>query len=110
MVNDVEVGDAVKEEVAHPTEEIAVKRCCSTTRERPFLAAVMGQLRVGVVEVGDHDEPVIHAEPRDTVVLDDVSETVLQRCELYGVDHCEYSYVGYDDDVALALGEDDSVC
>ena len=109
MVNDVEVGDAVEEEVAHPAEKVAVERCGSTTGKRPLFSTVVRKLRIGVVEVGDHDKPVIHTQPRNAVVLHDVGETVLQRCELYSVNHGKYSNVGNDDDVALALCKDNGV-
>lgn len=107
-MDDVEVGDTVEEEVTHPAEEVTVEGRSGTTRVGPLLAAVVGQLGVGVVEVGDHNEPMVHAEPWDTVVLDDVCESVLQAGDLDGVHHGEDAEVGDDDNVALGLGKDDS--
>ena len=109
VVDDVEVGNTVEEEVAHCAEEVTVDGSSSTAGVRPLLIAVVGQLGVGVVEVGDHDEPVVDAEPWNAVVLDDVCETVLEASDLYCVHHRENTKVGDDHNVALGLSEDDGV-
>ena len=54
---DVEVGDVMQEEPAHPAEEIAVYRRCCATLEVPRAVAVVGKVDRSMVKVGDHDEP-----------------------------------------------------
>ena len=56
VVNDVVVRDVMEEEAAHPSQEISVDRSSSTALEVPLFAAVVGHVRVGVVQVGDHDD------------------------------------------------------
>ena len=58
MVDDVIVGYVVQEEAAHPAQEIAVHCRCCAALEIPFRLAIMRQLRVRMVKVRDHDEPV----------------------------------------------------
>ena len=51
MVDDVVVGNIVEEEAAHPAQERPVNGSSSAALEGPFLATVVGELEVGVVEV-----------------------------------------------------------
>jgi hypothetical protein len=55
VVDDVVVGNIMEEEASLPSEERPVDGSGSTALEVPLLAAVMGESRVGVVQVGDHD-------------------------------------------------------
>ena len=55
MMNDMEVRDIMKEEAALPSEERPVDGGSGTTLEVPFLAPVVGESGIGVMEVGDHD-------------------------------------------------------
>lgn len=57
------------------TKEVSVDGAESATDEVPLVSAVVRELGVGVLKVGDHDEPVVDGEVRNTVVLDDFSET-----------------------------------
>lgn len=52
MVNDVELDDAVEEVLANPAK-LAVDSGQSALHESPVLGVVVGDLNVGVVEVGD---------------------------------------------------------
>lgn len=109
MVDDMKMCNTVEEEIAHRAQKVPIDRGSRATRIRPFRVAVMWQHGVGVVEVGDHDEPVVHTEPWDTVVLDDIREAVQAAGVSHGVDHCEDAEVGDDHDVALGFVKDHSV-
>lgn len=50
------VGDIVEEEATLPAKEGPVDGGGSAALEVPFLSAVVGEVGVGVVEVGDHDD------------------------------------------------------
>lgn len=74
VVSDVSLSDSVHEVRADGTKEVSVDGAESATDEVPLVGAVVRELRVGVLKVGDHDEPVVDSEVRNTVVLDDFSE------------------------------------
>lgn len=57
-MDDVVVGNVVKEEATHPTEEVAVHSRRRPALEVPLRLAVVRQLGVRVVQIRDHDEPV----------------------------------------------------
>lgn len=59
VVGDVVVRDVVEEEAADPAEERAVDGTDGATEERPFVLAVVGHGGVGVMEEGQHDNPVV---------------------------------------------------
>lgn len=52
------VSNIVQEEASLPTKERPVYRRSSATLVVPFLAAVVREVSVRVVQVGDHDEPM----------------------------------------------------
>ena len=56
MMNDMEVRDIMEEEAALPSEERPVDGGSGTTLEVPFLATVVGESGIGVMEVGDHND------------------------------------------------------
>jgi len=56
VMNDVEVRNIMEEEAALPSEERPVNGGSGTTLEVPFLATVVGESRIGVMEVGDHND------------------------------------------------------
>jgi hypothetical protein len=56
-------------------EKVSVHGAESTSDEVPFSSIVVRKGRIGVLKVGDHDEPVVDGEVGDTVVLDNFSET-----------------------------------
>ena len=45
---------------AKVTEQFTIKRCQSTTRECEFLGPIVRQQRVGMLQEGDEDQPVVH--------------------------------------------------
>ncbi len=55
MVNDVEVCYIVKEKASVPSQEISINGGSSASRIIPFVRAIMGQNRVGVVKICNHD-------------------------------------------------------
>ena len=45
---------------AEVAKQIAIKRCQSTTRECELLGTIMRQQRIGMLQEGDKDQPVVH--------------------------------------------------
>ena len=56
MVNDVIVRNVMQEEPSLPSEEVAVHRTSRATLERPLFLTEVWELRIGVVEICDHNE------------------------------------------------------
>lgn len=75
VVDDMIVCNSMEEEITLPPQKVSVYSSRGSARVRPSVVAVVGQNRVGVVKVGNHDEPMIDAEPRDAVVLDNLRKT-----------------------------------
>lgn len=107
VMNDVEVRNIMEEEAALPSEERPVDGGSGTTLEVPFLATVVGESRIGVMEVGDHNEPVGDKEPGEAIILDNISSAVESRRVGNTPDHECNTDVGHDDCIALGLGEED---
>lgn len=57
MVHDVVVRDVVEEKATHPAQEVAVDCRRRAALVVPFRLAIVGQFRVSVVQIRDHDEP-----------------------------------------------------
>lgn len=53
------VGNVVEEESTSPTKERSIHSRQSSTEESPLLTSIMGDGRVRVVQVGQHDNPYI---------------------------------------------------
>jgi hypothetical protein len=64
MVDNMEMRHIVKEEPALPPQEVSVNSSGCSTLEVPFFAAVVGQDRVRMVQVGDHDNYCLRQETR----------------------------------------------
>ena len=129
VVDDVVVGDIVKEESPLPPEEGTVDGASGATLEAPLALAIMGEALVGVVElnrwgnivkisdiaisnathVSDHNEPVGHAEPRESVILDDLAGTPNSGGISDSPDHGEDAEVGGNDSITLRGVEKDRV-
>jgi hypothetical protein len=58
-------------QVVDKEAEITINSQSSTTLEVPNTLAVMGQNRVGVLKIGDQDEPKVDKQVRDEVILED---------------------------------------
>lgn len=93
MMDDVVVRDTVQEKPALPAEEVPVHGGSSTTRIRPGLVAVVREFEVGVMQVGDHHEPVADPEPWDAVELHHVPDAVLHGGALEDAEHENHSEV-----------------
>ena len=49
----------MEEESTHPTEKRSINGRYGATQERPFPVSIVRDSRVGMLEVRDHDDPVI---------------------------------------------------
>lgn len=103
----MEMRHVMQEEPAHPPQKVTVDSGSRPAGETPCAVAVAWERRVGVVEVGDHDEPVRDEEPGDAVVFQNGGGTVDSTGLGDGVDHRGDSDIGCDDDVALGAREED---
>lgn len=101
VVRDVIMRDVVEEEAAGPAEERPVDGADSATEEAPLLVAEVRNGGVGVVQVGEHDDPVVREDVRHEVELGKVGEADLARPENEGGGHDAQTDVGRDDAVAL---------
>lgn len=70
MVSDVSVGNVVVQVVDEETE-ITINGQSGSTLEVPNALAVMGKSGVGVLKIGDQDEPEVDEQVRNEVVLED---------------------------------------
>lgn len=77
VVKDVSLSNTVEKVRTNRTEPVAVNRAKSATREGPCLGLVVRKSGVGVLEVGDHYEPVVAPQVRNDIVAEDVRETAL---------------------------------
>lgn len=59
-MGNVVMADVVEEEPAHPSEKRPVDGSSSATKEGPFTLPVMGDGGVGVMQEGEHNDPVVH--------------------------------------------------
>jgi len=109
VVDNVEVSDVVEEESSLPSKDRSVNGGSGTSLEVPFLSAVVGHDGVGVVQVGDHDEPVTDAKPWDAVVLSDLRSAPDRARVADPPNHGGNTEVGHNHSVALGLGEQDGV-
>lgn len=102
------LADAVHEVRSDRAHEVAVHRAEGAALEVPLVGRVVRQRRVGVLEVGDHDEPVVDAEVRDEVVLDDAGEATVEVAEEGDErDHADEESVREENLGAVALVEDE---
>jgi len=101
VVDDVIVCDVVEEETTLPPKERSVDSARCTTLEAPFTLAVVRKALVGVMKVGDHNEPMGDAEPWEGVVLDDLTSSPDGRSVGDSPNHSENAEVGGNDGVTL---------
>lgn len=57
-MDDMEMGHIMEKEAPLPAQDVSIDRCCSPALVIPSLASVVRQLRIGMMEVRDQDEPV----------------------------------------------------
>lgn len=109
MMHNMKMRNVMQEEPAHPPKEIPVNGRSCPTSKTPRAVAVMRERRVGVVEVGDHDEPVRNEEPGDAVVFEYDDGTPDETRLADGVYHRSNAKIGCKHDSALGTCEEDGV-
>ncbi len=62
VVSDVSLADTVEEPSTDRPEHVSVNGSKGTSGESPLVSGVVGQKRVGVLEVSDEDEPATHQQ------------------------------------------------
>ena len=75
VVYDMEVSDIVEKETALPSQKVVIDSCSGATLEVPGAFAIVRELGVGMLEVGDHNEPLSNSNPRQTVKFDEFRGT-----------------------------------
>lgn len=85
VVDDVVISNVVHQMLATEAE-IAVNGCSGTLQESPGLRFVLGDVGVGVVEVGDGDNPVVDPHIRHHVQKADSFPSNVLCCDVVGED------------------------
>jgi hypothetical protein len=106
VVSDVGFTDTVEDPSTDKAHESSVNGGKGTSGEGPLLGGVVGQDGVGVLEVGDENEPVVDVKVRDTVDKEHLSEAPLDRPVGKTSDDGSNSNVGEDDLPGLGVSED----
>lgn len=109
MVHDVKMGDVVQKEASDPAQEVAIKRSDGAASIGPGAAAVVRQFRVGVMQVGERYDPVIHKAPRNDVEFDNACDSVCASAEVEGVQCCKDPSVRYQHRIALRTAKDNRI-
>lgn len=95
----------MQEEATHPAHERAIDGCGGTAQEGEGVIAEVGHGGVGVVEVGEHDDPVVREQVRDEVVLDKGRDRGVVGPDGEEGDPREEADVGDNDASAVGLAE-----
>jgi len=106
VVSDVGLANTVEDPSTNGSHESSVNGSEGSSGEGPLLGRVMGQDGVGVLEVGDEDEPVVDVEVRNTVDDEHFGERPLDRPVGKTGKDSTYSNVGHDDLGSLGVSED----
>lgn len=77
VVSDVGLADTVEDPSTDKAHESSVNCSKGTSGESPLFGRVVGEDGVGVLEVGDKDEPMVDVEVRDTVDDEHLEEAPL---------------------------------
>jgi len=101
VVSDVVVRDVVKEETTCPSQKWPVDSRDSATKKRPLLVSVVSNGGVRVVEVSQHDDPVVGEQVRDEVQLYKISKSDLFGPQVKYRGHHGQADVRSDDTVSL---------
>lgn len=62
------------------------------------------------MEIGDHDEPVVNAEPWNTIVLCDSRKAKFAASSIHRIGHEYQTRVREKNRAALIFGVNDSIC
>ena len=65
MVGNVVVRNVMQEEAARPTEKRSINSRDGTSNKGPCVLAEVRHRRIGVMQVSEHDDPVVREEVRD---------------------------------------------
>lgn len=107
MVRDVGFTDTVQDETTDRAEELSVDRGQCASGKGPLLGRVVGRQRVGVLQEGDTDEPVVDLEVRENVEDEDFTEASHHAPVGEDGEGDEETDVGPDDLVLVVGSEDD---
>lgn len=109
----------VQEESPNPAQEGSINRRQSTTEPAPFPGTIMGDRGIGVLQVGEHHNPMVRDlnaqvrcartatpqehthEPRDEVQLHSISESHNECPAPEDVGHSNEANVGNEDQEPL---------
>lgn len=105
VVSDVGLANTVKDPSTDGAHESSVNGSKGTSSKSPLLGRVMGQDGVGVLEVGDEDEPVVDVEVWDTVDDEHFGERPLDGPVSKTGNDGSDTNVGQDDLPGLAVSE-----
>lgn len=97
----MKMRNIMQEEPPLPPQKRSVDRRCCTSLEIPRLGAVMREEAIGVMEVGDHDEPMGYEKPGDAVVDENRAPTQGSTCVAGEEDHEEDAEVRENDVLPL---------
>jgi hypothetical protein len=109
MVDDMIMCNTMQEEVAYPTKEVAVDSGCSSAGECPSRTAVMWYGRIGVLEESDHYDPMVQAEPGNTVVSDNVGNSPPLAASINQPHHSKNTNIGSMHSISLTFVEENGV-
>lgn len=109
VVSNVSLGNTVQDVRSNGSQPLSVNGAESTSREGPAVGLVMRQQRVGVLQVGDHDQPVVDPEVRDTIVSHHGTERSLRDGVGNGAESEGNSNVGHQDLRSVSLVKDDGL-
>ena len=74
MMGNMVVRNIVEEESAGPAEKGTIDSGDGATNESPCVLAEVRHSRIGMVEISEHNNPVVREQVRNGVVLDDSGE------------------------------------
>lgn len=74
VVSDVGLADTVEDPSTDRAEHVSVNGGQGTSGKGPLVGRVVGEERVGVLKVGDEDQPVVHPEVRKEVDDQDLGD------------------------------------
>ena len=77
VVGNVSLADTVENVRANGSKEVSVNGSKSSTGKGPLVGRVVGQDGVGVLEVGDENEPVVNPEVRENVKNEHLGDRTL---------------------------------
>jgi len=105
VVGNVVVRNVMQEEATRPTEKWSINSRNGTSNKGPCVLTEVRHRRVGVMQVSEHDDPVVREEVRDDVKLCDSSQVGNPYPISDGAAHSKKAKVRHDDFLLLLLLE-----